>query len=44
MCLAAVYGAVAGLTGQQALNQAYADGFAQLSDRDLEEAFLAVIC
>jgi len=44
MCLAALFGAGAGLNGQQALNQAYADGFAQMSERELEEAFLAVIC
>lgn len=44
MCLAAVYGGAAGYTAQTALNAAYADGFAKLSDRDLEETFMAVIC
>jgi hypothetical protein len=44
MCLASVYGTSAGLTGQQALDLAYQDGLAKLSDRELEEVFLSVIC
>lgn len=44
MCLAALFGAGAGLTAQTALNLAYSDGFAQLSDQQLDQAFLAVIC
>lgn len=44
MCLAAVYGSVAGYNAQQALDAAYADGLSKMSDRDLDETFLAVIC
>ncbi len=44
MCLAAVYGGAAGFNAQQAINKAYQDGFSQLSDRDLDEVFLAIIC
>lgn len=44
MCLASVYGQAAGLTAQQAMNLAYQNGLSKLSDRDLDEAFLAIIC
>lgn len=44
MCLAALFGSGAGLNAQTALNQAYADGLAKLSDQQLDQAFLSVIC
>ena len=44
MCLAAVYGQAAGQNAQQALDSAYQNGLSKLSDRDLEQAFLAAIC
>ena len=44
MCLAALFGAGAGLNGQQAIALAYKNGFAKLSDLELDQTFLAVIC
>ena len=45
ICTASVYGTMAGFANAQAaVNQAMATGLAGLSDRDLEAAWLAVIC
>ena len=45
ICLASVYGTAAGYsTAQAALNAAKANGYAGLSDADLDKAFLAAIC
>ena len=45
ICTASVYGAAAGFANAQAaVNQAMATGLAELSDRDLDAAWLAATC
>jgi hypothetical protein len=45
ICTASVYGAAAGFANAQAaLNQAAANGFFALSERDLRATFLSIIC
>ena len=45
ICTASVYGAGAGFSNAQAaLNQAVANGYFKLSERDLRALYLAVIC
>lgn len=45
ICLASIYGGQAGYANATvAVAAAYASGLAKLSDRDLEAAYLSVIC
>lgn len=43
LCLVGYYGSNAGLTAQQAVVIAAAQGYSKLSDRQLDECYLAII-
>jgi hypothetical protein len=43
LCLAGLYGTNAGLTGQQAITGAIAQGYEKLDDRQLDQCLLVVL-